>query len=407
MRKAFVLVACLCLPLGANVGRAADWPQFRGPGGGSVSDEKDLPVKWSTTENVRWKADLPGRGVSNPVIASGRVYVTATSGYRESRLHVLCFDEATGKKLWERQFASTGNTACHPKTCMAAPTPATDGQNVYALFATGDLAALDADGTLLWYRSLASDYPNLTNQVGMAASPVLNKDLLFLPMENAGDSFVAALDKATGKNRWKVPRPRSINWVTPLLVSAGGRTDVLFQSAKELTAYDPDTGKVRWSFKEEAPSSIPMPAAGDGLLFVPGEEGGLFALKQKSAGAAPEMVWRSSEIAAGFASPVYFKGRVYGLSRIGVNCLDAADGKQLWLQRIKGPIAASPVVADGKLYVVNEAGTTFVLQLGDAPKILASNALNETILATPAIANGAIYLRSDEHLYCIGAAKGK
>jgi outer membrane protein assembly factor BamB len=396
--RKFVLAAGVVL---ASVAQAADWTQFRGPNGTAVSQEKGLPVKWGAEENVRWKADLPGRGLSNPVIAGGRVYVTCSSGYRENRLHVLCFDEATGKRLWERQLASTGNTACHPKTCMAAPTPVADGKNVYALFATGDLAAFDAEGNLLWYRSLVRDYPDITNQVGMAASPVLHKDVLLVPMENAGDSFLAAIDVATGKNRWKLRRPQSINWVTPVVVNDKGRTDVLFGSSKELTAYDPADGKVRWNFTEEPAASIPTATAGGGLLFVPGERT-FMALRPGAEGTTPELVWKSSDLPAGYASPIYHEAKVYGMSRVGVNCLDAKDGKLIWQQRLKGQFAASPVLADGKLYAVNEEGTTYVIELGDKPKILASNALKDTILATPAVANGAIYLRSDGHLYCIG-----
>src|SRR6266852_8439695 len=137
---------------------AGDWPQFRGPGGSSVSEETGLPFRWSQTENVRWKADLPGRGVSCPVIAGGKVYVTACTGFQQTRLHVLCYQASTGKKLWERQLWATANTMCHDKTCMAAPTPVTDGERVYALFACGDLVALDSNGDLLWYRSLGRDY---------------------------------------------------------------------------------------------------------------------------------------------------------------------------------------------------------------------------------------------------------
>ena len=207
---------------------AAEWTGFRGTAGSAVSEEKGLPVKWSKTEGLRWKIDLPGRGLSNPVIAGGRIFLTACSGYRERRLHVLCFDEASGKKLWERQFTATGSTNCHPTTSMAAPTPATDGKAVYALFATGDLAALDRDGTLLWYRSLVGDYPRLTNQVGMAVSPVLAGNVLLLAMDNAGDSFAAGIDTKNGKNIWKVDRPREINWVTPLLFNSAGRQAALF-----------------------------------------------------------------------------------------------------------------------------------------------------------------------------------
>src|SRR5262249_3279700 len=152
---------------------AADWPQFRGPGGTGISKETGLPVRWGAKENIRWKVDLPGRGLSNPVIAGGRVYVTACSGFEQTRLHVLCFDAATGKRLWGRQFWATGNTLCHNKTNMAAPSPVTDGKHVYALFATCDLFCLDKDGGLVWCRSLTRDYSTVGNNVGMASSPIL------------------------------------------------------------------------------------------------------------------------------------------------------------------------------------------------------------------------------------------
>jgi outer membrane protein assembly factor BamB len=378
----------------------ADWPAFRGPNGGAVSQEKNLPVKWSKTEGLRYKVELPGRGLSNPVIADGRIYVTACSGYRQRRLHVLCYDESTGKKLWERQFTATGNTACHPSSSMAAPTPATDGKAVYALFATGDLAALDRDGTLLWYRSLVGDYPNVSNQVGMAASPVLSGNALLLPLDNAIDSFVAAVDKRTGKNLWKTKRPREINWVTPVVISSAGRSTAVFVSPAGVLAVDPETGKERWTYHAPGLTNIPSPCAGGGLVFVPAGE--VLALKPRQDGSAPELVWKAGKIAGGFSSPVYHKGRLYGLAGVTVNCLDASDGKEIWRQRVDGPFWGSPVIADGKLYVVSNKGRTSVVQLGDKPKLLARNDLDDTIHATPAIANGCIYLRSDKYLYCIG-----
>src|SRR5262249_45336996 len=229
------------------------------------------------------------------------VYLTACSGYRERRLHVLCLDEATGKKLWERQFAATGNTACHPMTNMAAPTPVTDGKAVYALFATGDLAALDRDGTLLWYRSLVGDYPNVPNQVGMAASLVLSGDVLLLPMENAGDSFAAGIDRRSGKNLWRVKREQGINWVTPLVFTSGGKPAVLFQTNNEATAYDVQTGKVLWTLREKDLSTIPSPAQGSGLLFLTGSQ--LRAVRPGTKG-EPEVVWQAGGVLGGFASPV-------------------------------------------------------------------------------------------------------
>lgn len=401
MKKILLLAALLLAPA---ILRGEDWPQFRGPGGKAVSSETDLPVKWSKTEGLRWKAELPGRGLSNPVIAKGRVYLTCSSGYREGRLHVLCFEEATGKKLWERQFASTGNTACHPKTNMAAPTPVTDGDNVYALWATGDLAALDRDGNLLWYRSLVGDYPKITNQVGMASSPVLVGTTLLLPLENAGDSFAAGIDVKTGKNKWKVARSREINWVTPVVVESGNRTAAVFHTPGEATGYDPETGKVMWTHKGDTGlSSILSSVVGEGVIYVPG--GNLAALEPQPEGKAPKVLWQTSHLKSAYSSPLYYKGRLYNITGVGVTCVNTKDGELAWTQRLTGPFSASPVVADGKLYAVNEKGQTAVVKLGEKPEVLARNDLDDVILATPAIANGAIYLRSDKYLYCIGGKK--
>jgi outer membrane protein assembly factor BamB len=382
---------------------SAEWTGFRGPNSSAVSPEKGLPIKWSKTEGLRYKVDLPGRGLSNPVIAGGRIYLTSCSGYKERRLHVLCCNELTGKKLWERQFAATGSTACHPETNMAAPTPATDGKVVYALFATGDLAALDRDGTLLWYRSLVSDYPQLTNQVGMAASPVLAGNILLLALDNAGDSFAAGLDCRTGKNLWRVKRPRGINWVTPIVFTSAGQPAALFVNSTAATAFDPQTGAVRWIYEAKGLPDMTSPTQGGGTLFVPGAGG--HALKPRQDGSAPEVVWRESKLAAGFPSPVYHDGRLYALTDVAAICVNAADGKELWRQRIDGPFWGSPVIGDGKLYAVNRKGRTTVVQLGDKPKVLARNDVGDTINATPAIANGCIYLRSDKALYCIGPKK--
>jgi outer membrane protein assembly factor BamB len=400
------------LPLGAlsvvlvSGASASDWPQFRGPGGGAVAEVKGLPEKWGPKENVRWVADLPGRGLSCPVVAAGRVYVTCSSGHREGRLHVLCFDEASGQKLWERQFASTGNTGCHPKTCMAAPTPAADAHAVYALFATADLAALDRDGNLLWYRSLVGDYPDLTNQVGMAASPVLVGDTLVLPLDNVGDSFRAGIDTRTGKNRWRVPVPRDLNWMTPTVIGEGKDRTVVFHSSREMTGVDPHTGRTRWALPTKGTSTTVSAAASDGLIYLPG--GPFRAVKPGPDAATPEVVWSSNRLATSYASPVVYRGKVWVLvNNVGLRWVDAKTGQGAAEDQLRfdGPFAASPVIADGKLYAVNEEGVTTVVRLGDRPEIVAKNALGETILATPAVADGALFLRSDKHLWCIAARK--
>jgi outer membrane protein assembly factor BamB len=394
------LVLCLLL---TETCRAGDWPQFRGPGGAGISEETGLPVQWGPTENIRWKVALPGRGLSSPVIARGRLYLTACTGVLMDRLHVLCFDAATGKKLWERQLWATGNTLCNPKTSMAAPTPVTDGERVYALFATGDLACFDADGVLLWYRALERDYPRIGNNVGMAASPVLWKNVLILPLENAGDSFVAGLDKHTGRNRWKSPRIRDINWVTPLIIPDGNRALVLLQSGTELTAYDPETGERRWNYRARGLATIPSPVAADNLILTLGGNG-LLALRWDNGASTPQVLWQSSKLRTNAASVVHYRQRIYTVTGQGVlTCADLAHGKVLWQERLRGEFWSSPLAADGKVYLTNEQGITWVVQAGDEPKILSSNALNETLLASPAVAHGAIYLRSDQHLYCIAA----
>jgi len=386
----------------ASAALAADWTQFRGPASSAISPETGLPVKWSTSENILWKVDLPGRGASSPIIAGGKIYLTACTGYRQKWLHVLCFDQSTGAKLWDRQFTATGPTACHPETNMAAPTPVTDGRNVYALFATGDLVALDADGNLLWYRSLSRDYGNLMNQIGLAASPVLAGDTLLVPMENAGNSYAAGIDVRTGQNKWKVERTRETNWVTPLVLDLGGRVDAAFATNKEITAYDPQTGAKRWSHAGISPSEIASPGRGEeGTVIVPGERE-MYALRP-GAGPVPEVVWKTAKVKADSASPVIYQGRIYLVGKLTLDCVDAKTGNVLWKERPKGKhFWASPVIADGKLYVVSKDGQTSVFKLGDKPELVATNALGETILATPSIASGHLYLRSDQHLFCIG-----
>ncbi len=398
----------LGLLLFAAVTPAADWPQFRGPGGSGVAEETGLPTRWSPTENIRWKAPLPGRGVSSPVVAGGRVFVTACTGVAQDCLHVLCLDAATGKELWHRQFWATGNTFCHPKTCMAAPTPVTDGEHVCAFFATGDFFCLDAAGNLLWYRALARDYPQITNQVGMASSPILWQDVVLLAVETAGASFALGLDKGSGRNRWKVERPQDVNWVTPLLWSDHGQAQAVFVSGGEATAYDPRTGRKCWSYAAgdlSVSPSVPSPVAAEGLIVT----GGGLALRPGTAGAAPRVAWKSDQIRPAYSSLLYYRGQLWAVSNAGIR-LDAFDmktGEVRWHQRVRGPFSASPVAGDGKIYLVNEDGATTIVQASPAPRVIRVNSLGEGVLATPAIAGGALFVRSDQHLYCIAQRQAR
>ncbi len=382
-------------------GTAADWPQFRGPNGASVSDEKDLPTTWTKTEGHRWKTALPARGVSGPVVVGNTIYLTASSGKKDDRLHVLAYNFKTGEQLWHRQFAATGGTNCHPMTCMAAPTPVADETGVYALFATGDLAAFDADGTLRWYRSLVGDYPTITNQVGMASSPILADGKLIVPMDNAGESFLAAIDTKTGTNLWKTDRLREINWVTPVTRSVDGRTpEILFPGRDGLSAYDAATGKRVWQLKGLG-GDIPTPTVSNGLVYTPSR--GLVAMKIE--GGQGTEVWKSAKLSSGMSSPVVYDGVVYAASGAGVvNAADAKTGKSLWEERYgqKDKASASPVAGDGKVYVFAEKGLTTVFKAGRTAEILSTNDIGEEILGTPAVSGGAIIIRTDKTLFCIG-----
>ena len=376
-----------------------DWPGFRGDGT-AASPEAKLPAGFTTEAGIRWEAKLPGRGVSAPVVVGENVYVTSSSGVRDDELHVHCFDAKTGQMNWHRRLAATGSTVAHPDTCMAAPTPAADSTGVYALFACGDLVAFAPNGDLRWYRSIAADYPEVSNQVGMASSPVLAGGKLIVPMDNPGDGFLGAIDPATGQNAWKVPRPKEMNWTTPVVRNASdGATEVVVLGQAALTAYDAADGKKRWAAK--AGGSISSPSlAGDGAILAPGSGTTLIDVSSRE----PKQVWSSPKLQTGMSSPAVAGERVYGVTRAGFAvCADLKTGKLLWQERVKGKFSASPVVGDGKLYLFSEEGDLVTLKLGDKPELLAESHLEGRGQATPAIANGALYLRVDGRIICVAA----
>jgi outer membrane protein assembly factor BamB len=389
---------------------AADWPQFRGADTSSVSPDTSVPT--TITDNIAWSADLPGRGLSGPIVVGGKVYLSASSGYQQDRLHVLCFDAKSGNKLWERQFWATGRTLCHPKMCNATPTPASDGKRVFAFFSSNDVVCLDLDGNLQWFRGMTHDYPNASNSLGMASSPVVADDTLIVPVENLSESFTAGLDAATGLNRWKLDRPLLDNWTSPSLLPGKSRDDdlVVLQSGKGLVALKPYSGYEAWRHDAGA-GTIPSSAQSAGRLYVPSN--GLTALEPAAAGEAPRVLWQSNKLGPATATPLVMDNRVYNLNGAGVlACADAKDGQMRWQLRLavtlgekasSGAFTSSPVAANGHLYFFNEEGVVLVVKAAEsAGEIVAHHSFGETILATPAIADGALYIRSDKHLWKIG-----
>jgi outer membrane protein assembly factor BamB len=235
---------------------AADWAQFRGPNGNGVADDSSVPKKIEM-RNIHWTADLPGRGLSSPIVVGDRIFVTCSSGPKQDRLHVICFNAKDGSKRWERQFWATGRTMCHEKTSVAAPTPASDGQRLFAIFSSNDLICLDLDGDVLWLRGLTRDYPNASNSLGMSSSLAVENGVLIAMVENDSESFTAGIDAATGINRWKIDRPKSANWTSPILLSSPRRpTLVALQSAKGVAAVEPASGRIVWQYTDGA-ATIP------------------------------------------------------------------------------------------------------------------------------------------------------
>lgn len=391
---------------------AEDWPEFRGPGATSRSDT-DLPVEWDASQNVAWTADLPGRGLSGPIVVDGRVIVTANSGGRGDRLHILAFDEGTGRKLWRRQFWATGNLSCHPKMCMATPTPASDGQRIVAFYSTNDVVCVDLDGNVQWVRGLTKDYPHASNSVGMSSSPVIAGGAAIVQLETEGDSFVCALDMETGENLWRHPRPKKASWVSPVVLRAINQADdlVLIQSSNKLSLVEPRTGNALWTI-ERGFSTVPSAVVDGDLAFVPGD--GILALRFGAG--EPEVLWDSKKLRSSTPSPVIVDDRMYLLNTILV-CADVKTGEPIWRLRLEGSFSSTPVVAGGKLYAFSEEGIAYVIALGDKEgTILARNRMTspddpdaesgETILCSPAVANGALFVRSDAHLWKIAKPAG-
>ena len=379
----------------------ADWPQFRGPNGNGVANGPAVSAKLDAS-SIAWTADLPGRGLSSPIILGERVFVTCSSGPKQNRLHVICFNAADGSKRWERQFWATGRTMSHPTTSVAAPTPASDGKRIFAIFSSNDLVCLDLEGNLVWLRGLTVDYPNASNSLGMSSSLAVADGVLVAMVENDSESFTAGIDAQTGVNRWKLDRPKMANWTSPSLIrSPSGVTHVLLQSGKGVTAVEPATGRIVWQYSEGA-STIPSGTVSDGILYVPSQ--GMTALQPSSDGSSPKQLWRSGQLRPATSSPLVLNQRVFTLNDAGVlSCGDAVDGKRLWQLRLKGKFSATPVAAGVFLYCVNDKGLLQVVDTTQPEGAVTSEVdLGQTVLSTPSISHGFIYVRSDGKLWKLG-----
>ncbi len=381
----------------------ADWPQFRGPLTNNVANSETPPSRVDQ-ENIAWSAELEGRGASGPIVVGEKVFLTSTTGFRQDQLHVHCFDANSGKRLWERQFWATGRTQCHKKMSVATSTPASDGKRVFATFSSNDVVCLDLDGNLLWIRGLSHDYPNASNSLGMASSPIVVGETLIVPVENDDDSFTTGLDVKTGIARWKIKRPRVANWTSPAILKPSPEEEslVLLQSNDGVDAIYPETGETAWQYEQGA-GRIPSTTVGENILFVPSN--GLTALVPGTSSDPPKVLWKEQKLSPATASPLVYQKRVFTVNRAGVlSCGNLQTGEIVWRLRLKGPFSATPIAAANHLYLVSEKGLLQVVQLGEEKgKITGEIDLKEMILATPAISNDSLFLRSDKHLWKISS----
>jgi outer membrane protein assembly factor BamB len=384
---------------------AADWLQFRGPGGLGVAPESKLPAAIDP-EKATWKVKLPAKGVSSPIVVGGRVIVTSAGGVKQQRLHVTCFDSASGNELWQREFWATGRTYTHPSSSVAAPTPASDGQRIFAFFSSNDLVCLDLDGNLLWYRGLAFDYPKAGNDIGMSSSPVVVDETVVVQIENQGDSFAAGLDAATGETRWRIDRDKQANWVSPTVLPAAGNRGplVVLQDHDGVIGLEPRTGREVWRY-ETTCGGIPSPAATPDRLFI--SSNGLTALRLSGESAAPELAWDEIRLQPGSSSPAVYEGRVYTLNGGVLSCGDGETGEVLWKLRVGGKHWATPAIADGRMVCCNDAGDVCIIGLGKEGEILGEGKLGEGVQGSPAVSGDALFIRTNEHLWKFAAEQAE
>ncbi len=382
---------------------AADWTHFRGSDSTGVGSGDPVPLPFGPKQHLAWQADLPGRGLSSPVLVGNRVFLTASSGQKQNRLHVLAYDAKSGQKLWQRTVWATGPTHSHPKTCMAAPTPASDSKYLVALFATNDLICVDLDGNLQWIRSLHDENPGATDGRGLASSPLIIGSTVIVHCENQNASFAAGIDLVTGKNRWRQDRPHEVNWTSPIAVPSKTQNHrlALLQGYNRLSACEPLTGKEVWAIERKWHPIASSVITGT-LLLVPGEEK-LCAYELQADAALPKLLWEQARLNPTTASPVVFDGKIYALRGSILTVGELKTGKVLSQLRLEGNFSSSLVVAGGLLFCVNEDGIVHVVRLAENhPVLVDSCPFEETILCTPAATDGALYLRSDRHFWKIG-----
>ena len=418
----------LCL---GGVSAAADWPQWRGPQGMGVSDETGLPLRWNESAGLKWKTALPEWGTSTPTIHGDALFLTCHT--EQGKLLVLRLHARTGQIEWTRQIGvgegifggrpQRGIQVFHRWHNMASPSPIATDNRVVVQFGTGDMAALDFSGNVLWQRNLQQDYGPFTIWWGFANSAVLDvdrvitccmQDSLADRREKPVESYLVAHDLETGRVGWKTLRTTQAAaeqcdaYTPPLLLELEGRRQLVIMGANQLDGYDPATGKQLWFLPGlTGGRTVPSPTADEGLVYaVRGLRGALIAVRAGGRGQLSEdrIVWRYRKNTPDTCCPIVYRGLLFTVSDEGIaQCLDAKTGRLQWRKRLKGPFKASPVAAEGRIYLVSTTGVCTVLAAERELRELAANPLDDQLIASPAVAAGTLFLRGRKGLYAIAS----
>ncbi len=428
------LFACLAVVVGtfAAPSAGANWPNWRGPNFNGSSPETGLPTSWSRSEGVVWSAPMPGPGDATPVVWGDRVFVSSTE--RSTRALVgMCLSAESGKVLWRHRL---GTDVRAPRNTMASPSPATDGRLVVFLYGTGEMAAVDLDGRILWRKNLTEEFGRLAIKYGYSSSPILFGGRLYVqvlrrpwaypynpgrPTEaerrRALDSFLLALEPATGKTLWRHVRPTEAvdesfeSYGTPVPLTVDGRTDLVVSGGDCVTGHDPETGEERWRWAynllhENMQRLIPSPTPGsEGRIFVPMPRGSsMVALAPK--GRTAHLLWTHPGPTTDSATPLFYRGRLYVLDsdRKDLCVLDPATGAELARVRLGGAVwRASPTGADGKVYLMSAEGEVAVLSAEPPCEVLARIDMDgRQARSSVVVAGGRLYIRTDRRLWCVG-----
>jgi len=407
MTRASAVMAALLI---STLPLCAQWPEFRGPTGQGHSTERNLPLEWSETKNVAWKVPVAGRGWSSPVVADGRVWLTTAVSNRGTSLRALAFDADTGRALADVEvFRMSRGDLLNAKNSHASPTPIVEGDRVYVHFGAEGTAALTTAGDIVWKTRFPYE-----SQHGNGGSPILYGDLLIFSCDGSNDAFVVALDKRTGKMKWRTPRRQPFDqaYTTPLAIRVGDRDQIVSIGAYRAGSYDPQSGKEIWRVSyADGFSNVPRPVYGHGLVYIATgfQQPTLLAVRADGSGDVTKthVAWTLRRGAPFTPSPLLVGDLLFVVNDAGIaQCLDANTGEPYWIQRLGGEYSASPVLADGRIYFLSESGMTTVVAPERVFRRLASNQIDGGTLASIAVANGSIFIRSESHLYRIAGNAG-